>query len=690
MSRATKTVCSHDCPDACSVLVTVDGSPDEPTVQFRGDPDHPFTRGFLCGKVSSYERVVQSPNRVLYPLRRKGPKGVAVFERISWDDAIEAIAARLRETGTTHGGESILQYSYGGTMGLVHRYSGDALFHLLGATRLRPNICSSGADEGYRLVVGSGYGVDPKNVVHSDLVIVWGANIVSTQVHLLPFINRARKRGAKLVVIDPYRNRTARMADHWIPVKPGTDAALALGMIHIIERDGMLNRDFIEGRTLGYERLSREVLPKFAPENTAAITGIPAHVVEDLARNFAGAQAPLIKVGIGLGRSSQGATSVRAICCLAGTVGSYERPGGGVLFDSGCEFKVNLNAVTRPDWLERPTRRLNMTDIAVALTEWEAPPIKFLYVHGSNPAATAPLQNQLLRGLERQDLFTVVHERFVTDTARYADILLPAVTFAESADLYKSYGHLYLQYGRQAMKPLGECRANLEVFQAIGKALGYDDPWFDRPVEEFARELLATDHPNFRGIDPERVLAGETVRLSLPRLESGFADRFATASGKLEFVSEELERQGLPALPDHGGDPFNTRPDAFRLRLLTPPAHAFLNSSFGADARSRRKEGGSPMVMIHPDDACDIRTGDEVELFNEHGEVRLVAQVTTDTQPGTVVAEGTWWPTHGHKGRGINALTSNRLTDLGGGSTFHDNRVALRKTGSAYEAPQKT
>jgi anaerobic selenocysteine-containing dehydrogenase len=671
-----KTVCSHDCPDACSVLVTVEGGR---AVSFRGDPEHPFTRGFLCGKVNRYEEVVHAPDRLLHPLRRSGPKGSGRFERVSWPEAIAAIAAKLRETRDGDGGEAILHYYYAGTMGSIHRFAPEALFHRLGATRLRQNICYYGADAGYAAAVGGGYGLDPEDVVHSRLVVVWGCNVVTTQVHLVPFIDEARQRGAPVWTIDPYRNRTAAWSDRWIPVRPGTDAALALGLMQVLDREGLTDRDFIARRTVGYEHLRDRVLVKYPPERTAQITGVPAEDIIAMARQLAAAKAPVFKVGIGLGRSSHGGAAVRAICCLAGALGAYEDLGGGVLYDSGCEFKPNLDAVKRPDWLDRPSRWLNMTDLGIALTEWSAPPIRFLYVHGTNPAATAPLQNRVLAGLRREDLFTVVHERFLTDTARHADIVLPAVAFPEASDLYKSYGHLYFQYARQAMAPPGECRSNLEVVQALGKALGFADPWFEKSVEDLVRDVLATDHPNFRGVDVERVLRGETVRLNLPRGASGFAARFPTPSGKLEFHSASLERDGLPAFPDYTGDPFNERPDLYPYRLLTPPAHAFLNTSFGMLDRARRREGGEPALWIHPDDAPGLRTGDLVEVFNEHGSLRLAARVTDGTQPGVVVAEGTWWPLHGRLGLGINALTSARLTDLGGGSTFHDNRVGVRR-----------
>ena len=680
MPKTFKSVCSHDCPDACSVLISVEKNR---AVQFRGDPDHPYTRGFLCGKVNTYEEVVNSENRLLYPQQRIGKKGEGRFERISWDEAIEQIAHEINRVKNDQvgGGEAILQYSYAGTMGLVHRNCPEALFHKLGAARLRQNICYFGADEGYRVVVGSGYGLDAEDVALSSQIIVWGCNVVSTQVHLVPFIDEARQNGARMVVVDPYRNRTAALADQFVQVRPGTDAALALSMAHVIEREGLEAREFLENRTVGYDRFRVEVLPQYSPDRVAAITGVDGETIVELAREFAAARAPVIKVGIGLGRNSNGASGVRAICCLAAMVGAYEHPGGGVLYDSGCEFKLNLDVVKRPDWLERPTRTVNMTHLAEVLTEWKDPRIHFLYIHGSNPMATAPEQARLKQGLLREDLFTVVHERFPTDTVRFADIVLPAPTFAEVDDLYKSYGHLYLQMGRAAILPRGECRANLQVIQSIGKALGFEDSWFSKSVDDFVRELLDTDHPNFKNVDPEKVLAGETIRLNLPRRVSGFRDRFSTPSGKLEFYSAELDQAGLPALPGYLGDVFGDDKDRYPFRLITPPGHHFLNTSFGSSERSVRLAGEEPRVWIHPEDAnrLDIADGDLVELFNDLGSVQILAKVKTETQPQVLVAEGTWWPLHGRANHGINSLTSSRLTDLGGGSTFHDNQVGIRK-----------
>ena len=679
-----KTVCSHDCPDACSILVDVEGGR---AVGFRGDPHHPVTRGFLCGKVGSYEEVTNATDRILHPMRRIGAKGDARFERITWDEAIELVSGKLKEVrGADQAeGESILLYYYGGTMGYVHRFCAEALFRRLGATRLRQNICYYGADAGYTAVVGDGYGVDIEDVEHSDFITVWGANIATTQVHLVPLIDTARRNGASVWVVDPYRNRTVRMGDSWVQVRPGTDTALALGVLHVLERDDLVDREFIERRTVGYDRLRDTVLPRFGPNETASITGVPTATLENFAAQLAAARAPLFKVGIGLGRNSHGAAGVRAICCLAGALGAYAERGGGVLYDSGCEFKLDLAPLKRPDWQQKRTREMNMTDLGIALTEWSDPPIRFLYVHGSNPAATAPLQNRCVAGLEREDLFTVVHERFMTDTARFADVVLPAPMFPEVADLYKSYGHLYLQFARQALSRPGEVRSNLDVIQSLGKRLGFADPWFDHDEAEFVRQILAaTDHENFRDIDLDRLLRGETLRLNVPRARSGFAERFGTPSGKLEFYSESLVRAGQPGVVDYFGDPFNEEPDRYPFRLITPPAHDFLNSSFCHSKRSRAKESGEPRCLIHPEDADGrFRDGDMVELTNEHGHVRLRALVTDATLPGVIVAEGTWWPSRSVDRKGINVLTSARLTDLGGGSTFHDNRVALRSLGDS-------
>lgn len=675
-TRTVKTVCSHDCPDACSVLVDVrDGR----AVSFRGDPGHPFTRGFLCGKVNGYERVVYSEGRLRYPMRRVGRKGEGSFQRISWPEAIDAVTTAMEETWQRSGGEALFQYFYGGTMGLVQRWAPEALFHRLGASRVEQNICYYGADAGYNAVVGGGYGVDPEDTVHSDLLLVWGCNVVSTQVHLIPFFDEARKRGARLVVVDPYRNRSAVQADEHIKIRPGTDAALALAMAHVIEAEGLADSEFLESRTFGYEKFRSEVLVAYAPRRVAEITGIESETIVRLAREYADASAPLIKFGIGLGRNSNGASGVRAICCLAGMVGAYTHLGGGVLYDSGCEFKVNMDAVTRPDWLEKPTRVIAMTDIAEALNDYRDPPIDFLYVHGSNPVATAPEQNRVISGLEREDLFTVVHERFLTDTAIYADIVLPAPTFAEVDDLYRSYGHLYLQMGRAAVPPLGESKSNLEVIQAFGKALGFEDSWFSRSVDDLVCELLDTEHPNFEGISVERLLAGETARLNIPRGVSGYRNGFPTPSGKLEFYSEALAEQGM-GLPGYLGDVFGTDVDRHPLRLITPPAHHFLNASFGASEESRRRQGDTPVLLVHPEDAgrYGVVDGGRVELLNDLGRIEIRVCVSEDTVVGVVVAEGTWWPSHSPGGRGINALTSARLTDFGRGSTFHDNRVAIR------------
>ncbi len=680
--RKVKIVCSHDCPDACSIWTTViDGEVKE----FKGDPDHPITQSSLCGKVNEYERVVNSEDRLVTPLKRTGPKGEGKFEPISWDEALTETAERIQKILDDFGSRSLLQYYYAGNMGLVQRFCGDALFNRLNATQLNQNICYYGADAGYQSVVGSGYGIDMEDVKHSDVIIIWGCNVVTTQMHLLDFIRQAKKTegGAELIVIDPYLNRTAKKADQFVKIKPGTDAVLAFALAHEIDRLGMNDQSFIDAWTVGYGEFKKETLDRYPPEVAEEITGIPQETIKDLALKIAKAKAPVAKVGIGLGRNSNGAAGVRAICCLMGVVGSYHKLGGGVLYDSGCEFRLDLNPIKHLDWRTRfDDEPVLMTDLHEVLSEDYNPSIKFLYVHGCNPAATNPEQKRLLESLSREDLFTVVHERFFTDTCNYADIVLPAPTFAEVDDLYKSYGHLYLQMSKKAIEPRGESRSNLDVIQALGKKLGFDDSWFDASVEEIVTEVIeSTDDPNFEHIQVEDVLNCETLRLNIPRETPGFKDGFKTRSKKLEFVSQDTSLfEGMPSIPTYNGDVFGRGQDQYPFKLITPPAHMFLNSSFGSDPKSVKREKLEPKAMIHPQDAKELNINDqqEIELYNDLGSIEIIAKVTEDTQPSVIIAEGTWWPSHGIGKKGINQLTSSRLTDFGKGSTFHDNRVAVR------------
>ncbi|HYL82438.1 MAG TPA: molybdopterin oxidoreductase family protein [Candidatus Acidoferrum sp.] len=669
-----KTVCPHDCPDTCSILARGE---DGRVTACEGDPDHPFTRGGLCHKVNRYAERVYSPLRVLHPMRRVGRKGEGKFARISWDEALQEVAERLEAIVKAFGGEAILPFSYGGTLGLVQRKAGHPFFHRLGATRLLRNICDTAAEEAWRATYGVCLGTDMEGIEASDLVVLWGINAVHTNVHGMRFVMRARQNGARLVVIDPYRNRTAKLADTHLMPRPGTDAALALGVAHVLIRDGLIDRTYIEQRTFGFDAYRREA-EKYPPGRVAEITGIPPAAVEGLAQAYGRARAPFIRVGNGLQRHTNGGQAIRAIVCLPGLTGAFQRPGGGALWETFDAFHTNFAAIEAEELQPHPTREVNMVQLGDALLHLDRPPIKALFVYQANPAANMPDQGRVRAGLLREDLFTVVHEQVHTDTADFADILLPATTSFEHLDLYRSYGHYHLQLGRPVISPLGEARSNLELFQALAERLGFAEPIFRKTTEELIRELLAADHPDVAGITPERLASGEPIRVNIPSTGDPFAGVFPTPSGRLEFLSQSLAARGLPAVPTYvpAVEGHEHRTAEFPLQLMTPPSKDFLNTSFGCVERMVRSEG-KPRLKIHPADARSrgIVQDALVRVHNGRGECFLYAEVTEDVPPGVLVAEAIWWAKHHPGGRGINQLTSQRLTDLGACSTLHENLV---------------
>jgi anaerobic selenocysteine-containing dehydrogenase len=678
MAEILKTVCPHDCPDTCSILATVE---DGRVTACEGDPDHPFTHGFLCHKVHRYPERIGSPLRVLHPMRRIGGKGEGRFARISWGEALDEIASRLHAVAASHGGEAILPYSYGGNMGLLMRKAGHAFFHRLGASRLARTICDTAAEEAWKATYGRCVGSDMEGAVHADLILLWGCNAVATNLHGMRIVTEATRRGARLVVIDPYRNRTAKLADLHLMPRPGTDAALALAVAHVLIRDGLIDEGYIRERTSGFAAY-RQSAERFPPERAAAVTGIPRTAIEELAAAYGGARAPYIRVGNGLQRHSNGGQAVRAIICLPGLVGAYTRRGGGCLWETFDAFPVNMAALEGEDLQPRPTREVSMVRLGDALTWLADPPVRALFVYQSNPAAVAPEQARVLAGLRRDDLFTVVHEQMQTDTADYADILLPATTSFEHLDLFRSYGHYYLQLARPLVPPAGEARSNLALFQALAARMGFTEPVFSRSPEALIRELLDVSHPSMAGVTYERLAAGEPVRVDVPREGDPFADGFATPSGRLEFESAELAARGLPAVPDYtpaveGHEAATAR---YPLQMMTPPSKDFLNSSFGAVERMRRAEG-RPRVKINPADAGarGIAAEELVRVHNGRGECLLYAEVTEDVPPGLLVAESIWWSKHHPGGKGINQLTSQRLTDLGECSTLHENLVNVER-----------
>ena len=676
-ARVHKVVCPHDCPDTCVMTVTVD---EGRAVDLGGDPEHRFTQGFLCAKVNRYLERVYSPDRILHPLKRVGRKGDGRFARITWDEALDTIAGRFREVIAAHGPQAILPYSYAGNMGLLSYGSMDRrFFHALGASLLARTICSSAGAAGLKATVGKSIGFDPEAIVHARFIVAWGANIVSSNVHLWPFIEEARRRGATLVTVDPYRSRTAEKSDRHLAPLPGTDAALALGVMHVAFRDGLHDQPYLEDHTVGWEAL-RERARDWTPARTAAATGLPAAEVEWFARAYATTRPSAIRVNYGLQRHAGGGMAVRTIACLPAVTGAWRDVGGGVLLSTSGTFPTNNEALERPDLIPPGTRTLNMSQLGRVLTDATlAPPVGALFVYNSNPAAVAPEQEKVRQGLAREDLFTVVHELFPTDTVDFADVVLPATTTLEHYDIHKAYGHLYLSLSKPAIAPLGESLPNTELFRRLAARLGLDHPSLRESDEEMARQAMHWSHPNLSGISFERLDREGSVRLSVPDPHAPFAEGgFPTPSGKCELLAESLAALGLDPLADYvpPRESVTTSPELARrypLAFISPPAHHFLNSTFSAQPVFVRREG-EPSLTIHPSDAAHrgIAEGRMVRVFNDRGSFLAKARVSDAARPGLVVGLSVWWAKMCPGGRNANAVTGQELTDMGQGATFYD------------------
>lgn len=680
-----KAACPHDCPDTCAMLVTVE---DGRAVRVSGDPSHPFTRGFLCTKVANYEQRTHSPDRVHTCLRRTGAKGEGRFRPISWDEALDEIAARfLALAESSEGAETILPYSYCGTMGLVQSQSMDRrFFHRLGASQLDRTICASAGAAAYKATVGASIGTDPERFSEAELILLWGTNTLSSNVHLWPQILEAKARGARLICIDPRRTRTADQADEHIAPLPGTDAALALGLMHVIFKENLEDKDYLERYTVGANELKRRAL-EYPPERVSEICGLDPQTITRLARLYATTKPSVIRINYGLQRHAGGGMAVRTVACLPAVTGAWRDPAGGVLLSTSGTFPLNYAALERPDLMPEPQPRvLNMSQLGELLTRVDDPPVRALYVYNSNPAAIAPDQGRVLEGLKREDLFTVVHEQFMTDTTDYADIVLPATTQLEHFDLHKAYGHLYLMVNERAIEPLHESKSNSEVFRLLAARMNFEDECFRDSDEEIARQAISTDHPALKGITLEEVRERGWMRLNLPETFAPFAEgNFPTPSGKCELFSERLEAEGLPAVPEFipPGESRQSAPHLakkYPLALISPAAHAFLNSSFANLPKQLRQEL-RPFVEIHPADAKarGIRDGDRVRAFNERGACELYAVVTTRARCGVVVSPSVWWNKFSPGKTNINQLTSQRLTDMGGGATFYDALVEIER-----------
>ena len=681
--------------------------------KIQGDPAHPVTRGFLCAKVAKYLDRVYSPDRVLYPMRRVAPKGPQTakqfhehtFQRISWDEALKEIAERFRAISEQFGSEAILPYSYGGTLGVLNGASMDRrFFHRLGASQLARNICSAAGEAGLKSVIGVKMGTEPEQFPHSRYIIAWAANIHGNNVHLWPFIEEARRNGAKLVVIDPYRTRTAACADWYLPINPGTDAALALGMMHVIINENLYDAEYVTCATIGFEELRKKV-QEYPPAKVSQWTGISASDIVRLAREYATTRPAVIRLNYGIQRSEGGGSATRAVTMLPCVTGSWKEVGGGLQLSTSGAYPLRKDLLERADLMSasplgRPARTINMVELAKALNTVDNPPVKALFVYNSNPAAVAPNHNHVVRGLLRPDLFTVVHEQFFTDTTDYADIVLPATTFFEHKDLQGAYGHYYLQMSNQAIAPLGECRPNQEVFRDLALTMGFPEKEFRQTADDMIDMVLSSGHEWLKGIDRARLEREGHIRLNLPANASSngngtfylpFANgNFPTSSGKAELYSEQLAAEGLDPVVSFT-PPSESRHCAaaksYPLEMLARKADNFLNSTFTNLPSVQQMEEMEVLEMNQADARVrGIASGERVRVFNGRGEIFLTAKVDGTVQPGVVSARLNWAKLSSGA-RNVNVLTSEKLTDLGASATFYSVLVEVEGVRSTSATP---
>jgi anaerobic selenocysteine-containing dehydrogenase len=681
--KIVRAACPHDCPDTCAMLVEVEGGR---AIQVSGDPNHPPTRGFLCTKVSRYLERVYHPGRLLYPMRRVGPKGEGQFERITWEEALDTIARRFQEVAASSDGpEAILPYSYAGTMGTVNGSSMDRrFFHRLGASLLARTICSQAGVEAMRFTLGATIGTDIENFHNARLIVLWGTNTLSSNIHLWPEIKEALENGARLIGIDPYRNHTIDHCHQFIQLRPGTDAAFALAVMNVILSEGLEDGDYIERHTIGVDKLSARAA-EFPAPRAASICGVTEEEIINFAREYATVRPAVIRVNYGLQRHAGGGMAVRAISCLPALVGAWRDAGGGVLLSTGGMFAFDEAALHRPDLIRGNPRTINMSRLGEALTE-AIPAVRALYVYNTNPAAVAPDQSKVIEGLKREDLFTVVHEQFQTDTADYADIVLPATTQLEHRDIVKPYGHYYLVYNEPAIAPLGEAKPNSEVFRLLAERMGFEEDCFKETDEDIIRTALATNDPVFEGITLERLKRDGWARLSLPETFAPYSEGgYRTPSGKCEFFSERMQEAGLDPVPAYipPRESIDTAPELaarYPLQLISPPANTFLNSTF-SHLDSFLKSERRPFIIINPEDAAcrNVEDGETVRVWNDRGECRLVARVSTRVKPGVACALSIWWNKLSPGHTNVNQTVSQALTDIGGGATFYDNLVEVSK-----------
>lgn len=679
MQEIKHSVCALDCPDACSVLVTVE---DGKGKKLRGNPEHPVTRGFLCAKVTQYLEREYHPERLLYPMKRVGAKGEGRFARVSWDEALDTIAANLRRVADTYGPESVLPFSYAGTMGILNNAGMDRrFFHRLGASRLDRTICSTAGMVGMTEAYGVRYSMETEQFRNAKLIVAWGANIHGTNVHLWPFVQEAMRKGARLIAIDPVKTRTAALAHQHLMIQPGTDMALALGLMHVLFGEGLEDKEYLSQHARNVEEL-KQLAAQYPPERVEALTGIARQDVVSLAREYATTRPAAIRLNYGVNRSERGGRATQAVAYLPVITGAWKDVGGGLQLSTSQGFQVNragleMAELQRKSALGREARLLNMSELGRLLNETDDPRVHAMVVYNSNPGAIAPDQNAVNRGLRREDLFVAVLEQFQTDTADYADIVLPVTTFLEHTDLYGAYGHYYLQLARPALAAPGETKSNVEIFRLLAERMGFDDACFQDSEDDMIRTLLESEHPFVKGITLEQLEREHFVRLKLGDVFLPFRDGgYLTTDGKCEFKAETLRYE--PPVESRRGDAGLRA--KYPLEMVSSKNDNSMNSTFGhRDATDAETE----LLWMHTADAGPrgIVDGDLVRVFNDRGSVMLKASVNGSVVEGAVRAPSVRWPKRSPNGAGINVLASPRLTDIGGGATFYSCLVQVERCG---------
>ena len=703
-TKIVRGACPQDCPDTCAFLYHVE---DGKLVEVTGDPDHPMTRGGLCVKLKNFAEHHYNPDRILHPMKRVGPKGSGQYERISWDEALETIRSEWTKIIEQYGSKAIMPHAYLGHQGTLNGLtSGDAFFNRLGSTIAEKTYCESGSSTAWIMTVGPTGGLDVESLAYSKYIIVWGMNMLNTNLHAWPFILEAREKGAKVVVIDPVRTRTAKQADWHIPIKPGTDGALALGMMNVIIGEKIYDEDYVAKYTLGFDELAARAA-EFPPEKVAEITGIPAEDIRTLAREYATTQPSAIRQGVAVERSPGGGDAIRAITMLPALTGAWRHVGGGTVEMPIWEFPFNFDFMCRPDWIRSDARVVNELDLGAALTgELELdPPIKSLFVYNSNPVSQAPNASQIVEGLKREDLFTVTSELFLTDTAKYSDIVLPAAMQGEQYDLMVTWGHLYVMLNQPAIEPPGECVANVEMFRRLAETMGFNDEHFYLSEDEMLMGSYDWSSPAMEGITLEKLKERGWMRLNvgMPDERAPHAEGdFKTPSGKCEFASSaaangdfvvgvwrsgyEGSQPGTPvdAVPNYipPEESVQVNPglgERFPLNLLSPKPHAFLNTQYGNEKTQQLRQG-EQMIVINPDDASSrgIASGSYVHVFNDRGSFEAVAQVSEDVLAGMIVTNVGHWPGLNRTGTAVNSTTAPRHANLGQAGAYSDNLVEVR------------